>query len=170
MRGCVACNELWPWPIFSRSFIYDLAMKLKCGTSCRVRSTAWWVLERLFLNMAQMIYSMTGRVKCNDLWLWPIYTRSFSRDFASKLLKYGTSCQVRCTAHTVLDGLLLYLAQMNYSMRGWVACNHFWPWPLSSRSFSHDFIIKLLTYGASSHIHSNCTACIVLDEFFPFGH
>ena len=31
-----------------------------------------------------------------------------------------------------------------------VACNDLWPWPVSSRSFSDDFAIKLLKYVSSS--------------------
>ena len=34
------------------------------------------------------------------------------------------------------------------SMRGCVLHNDLWPWPISSRSFSHDFAIKLLKYMA----------------------
>ena len=41
MRGCVAHNDLWLSPISSRSFSYDLAIKLpKYGTSSCVHSTA----------------------------------------------------------------------------------------------------------------------------------
>ena len=36
---------------------------------------------------------------------------------------------------TVLDGFFPCLAQMITSMRGCVAYNEFWPWPISSRSF-----------------------------------
>ena len=52
----------------------------------------------------------------DDLWLRPTSSRSFRHDLAIKLLKYGTSC-VRCTAHTVLNGFFLYLAQMIISIR-----------------------------------------------------
>ena len=55
----------------------------------------------------------------DDLWLWPTSSRSFRHDLAIKMLKYGTSC-VRCTAHTVLNGFFLYLAQMIISIRGCV--------------------------------------------------
>ena len=29
IRGCVACNDLWPWPIFSRSFGLDLENRVR---------------------------------------------------------------------------------------------------------------------------------------------
>ena len=70
----------------------------------------------------------------NDLWSWPISSRSFNHGFAIKLLKYGTSCN----AHTVLHGFFLYLAQMIFGVRGCVPCNDLWPWSISSRSFGHD--------------------------------
>ena len=52
--------------------------------------------------------------------------------------KYGTYCHVRCITYTVLDGLFPYLAQMITSMRGCVARNDLWTWPISSKSFSCD--------------------------------
>ena len=47
MRGCVMHNDLWPWPISSRSFSHEIAVKLiKCGISCGIHSTAcaFWVV------------------------------------------------------------------------------------------------------------------------------
>ena len=104
----------------------------------------------------------------NDLWSWPISSRSFIHDIAIKLLKYGTSCHARCTAHTVLDGFFPYLVQMITSMRGCVACNGLWPWPATSKSFSHDFAIKLLKYGTSCLVCSTA-GTTVLDGFSLFG-
>ena len=66
----------------------------------------------------------------------------------------------------VLYGFFPYLAQMITSMRWCVTCYDLWPWPISSRSFSHDFVIKLQKYGTSSHVHS--IACTVLDGFSPY--
>ena len=138
MRGCVVCNDLWPWPISSRSFSHDFAVKLlKYGTSYDVRSTARTVLDGFFPCLAQIIISMKGCVACNDFWPWPISSRSISHDFAVKLLKYGTSYGVRSTARAVLDGFFPCLAQIITSMKGCVACSDLWPWPISSRSFSH---------------------------------
>ena len=90
MRGCVSHNHFWPWPISSRSFSHDFAIKwLKYGTFCRVCSTACTVLDGFFPYLAQMITNMRGCVACNDLWPRSISWRSFSHDFAIKRLKYG---------------------------------------------------------------------------------
>ena len=113
-----------------------------------------------------MINSMRACVACNYLWSWPISSKSFSHDFAIKLLKYGTSCHVNSTASTVLDGFFPYLTQMITNMKGCVIHNDLWPWPISSRAFSHDFVIKLLKYGATCSVHS--TICTVLYGFFPY--
>ena len=160
----VAHNDLRPWPIYSRSFSHDFAIKY--GTSCLVHSTAHTVLDGSFLYLAQMITSIRVCAVCKDLWSWPISSRSFSHDFAIKLLKYGTFCRVSSTTCTVLDGFFPYLAQMITIIRGCVMCIDLWPWPISSRSFSHEFAIKLLKYGTSCCV---CfTAWTVLDEFFPY--
>ena len=94
-----------------------------------------------------------------------ISSRPFSHDFAIKLLKYDTSCGVRSTTCTVLDGFFPYLAQMITSMRGCVACNDLWPWSISSRSFSHDFAIKLLKYGTSCAVRSTTCSRKILSIF-----
>ena len=44
--------------------------------------------------------------------------------------------RVRPVTSTVQDGLFPYLVQIINSMRGCVACDDPWPWPISSRSFS----------------------------------
>ena len=54
MRGCVACDDPWPWPISSRSFDLDLEN--------RVRSVASAVLDGFFLYLAQMITIISGCV------------------------------------------------------------------------------------------------------------
>ena len=64
----------------------------------------------------QMITTMRGRVAHNDLWPWPISSRSFGLDLENR---------VRSVAFTVLDGFFLYLAQMITIIRGCVACNVF---------------------------------------------
>ena len=69
-----------------------------------------------YFYKAQMIVSKTGFLALNDLWSWPISSRSFSHDFAIKPLKYIPSCCVHSTARTVLDGLFPYLAQMITNM------------------------------------------------------
>ena len=105
MRRCVAYNDLWPWPISSRSFGLCLEN--------RVRSVASTVLDGFFPYLIQMITSMRRCVACDDLWPWPISSRSFSHYFEN---------HVRSLASTVLNGFFLYLAQMITIIRGCVAC------------------------------------------------
>ena len=190
MRGCVAHNDLWPWPISSRSFgldvenrvrsvastvlygfflylaqmitiirrcvtCYGFFQKLKIwifviffkifGLDLEKKST---VLDGFFPYLAQMITSMRGCVACNDLWPWPISSRSFG---------LGLENRVRSVASTVLDGFVPYLIQMITSMRKCLACDDLWPWPISSRSFDLDFekCVRSVTFS-------------VLDRLFPY--
>ena len=108
----------------------------------------------------------------NDIWPWPIPSRSFSHEFAIKMLKYVTSCRVRSTAHSSGWNFFPHLAQMITSRRGWLAWNDSWSWTICSRSFSHglcsksfshDLAIKLLKYDTSYHVRP--TACA--DGLFP---
>ena len=105
IRGCVADNDLWPWPIFSRSFGLDLE-------NC-VRSVASTVWDGFFPYLVQMINSMRRCVACDDLWTWPISSRSFDLDFENHV------CSV---TFSVLDRLFLYLPQIITTIRGCVAC------------------------------------------------
>ena len=108
MRECVAYNDLWPWPISSRSF--------GLGLENRFRSVASTVLDGFFPYLIQMITSMRRCVACDDLWPWPISSRSFDRDFENR---------VRSVASTVLDGFFPYWVQMITSMRRCAACDDF---------------------------------------------
>ena len=71
MRGCVACDEPWPWPISSRSFGLDLENRVPSVTST--------VLNGFFLYMAHMITIIRGCVACyvfaefGNLNFWQIY-------------------------------------------------------------------------------------------------
>ena len=90
---------------------------LSVHPACVVCSVTPIVLDGFFPYWAHMITSMRGFVSRNDLWSRLISSRSFSHDFAIKLLKYGTSYQHKWIT----------------SMRGCVACNNLWTWPISSR-------------------------------------
>ena len=57
MRGCVPCDDPWPWPISSRSFSLDLEN--------RVRSVASTVMDGFFLCLAQMITIIRGCAACH---------------------------------------------------------------------------------------------------------
>ena len=105
MKGCVAYNDLYPWPISSRSF--GLGLK-----NC-VRSVASTVLDGFFPYLVQMITSMRC-VAYDDLWPWPIFSRSFNLDFENR---------VRSVTFSVLDRLFPYLPQIITNIRGCVACS-----------------------------------------------
>ena len=168
IRGCVAHNDLWPWPISSRSF--------GLGLENRVCSVAYTVLDGFFPYLVQMITSMRRCVACDDLWLSPISSKVI-RPWLRKscplcsvyssgriIFIYGANdhyyysvCRVlrffqnleiwifgkffenfrpwRWKKSTVLDGFFLYLVQMITSMKGCGAYNDLWHWPISSRSF-----------------------------------
>ena len=105
IRGCVAYNDLWPWPISSRSF--------GLGLENRVRSVASTVPDGFFPYLVQMITSMRRCVACDDLWPWPIFSRSFDLDLENR---------VRSVKFSVLDRLFPYLPQIITAIRGCVAC------------------------------------------------
>ena len=182
IRGCVAHNDLWPWPISSRSFGLDLENRVRsvastvldrlfwylaqmiitirgcvaCYVCYRIWSKKIWpwpwtkstVLDGFFPYLAQMITSMRGCVAYNDLWPWPISSRSFG---------LGRENRVHSIASTVLDGFFPYLIQMNTSMRRCVACGELWPWPISLRSFDLDFENRVRSVMFS-----------VLNRLFPY--
>ena len=141
MRGCVACDDLWPWPISSRSFSLDLEN--------RVRFVASTVLDQFFLYLAQMITIIGGCVACY------IFSKSGNLNFCQIFEIFRRWPWKKKS--TVLDGFFPYLPQMIISMRGCVAYNDPWPWPISSRSFG---------LGLENLVRS--VASTVLDGFFPY--
>ena len=84
-----------------------------CLLTFRVRPVASTVQDGFFPYLVQMINSMRGCVACDDLWPWPIPSRSYSLDLENR---------VRSVASTVLDVFFLYMAQMITIIRGCVAC------------------------------------------------
>ena len=74
MRGCVACDDPWPWPISSRSFDLDLENRV-----CSVGST---VLDGFFLYLAQMSTIIIGCVMC------PIFFQNLAIWIFGKFLKF----------------------------------------------------------------------------------
>ena len=118
IRGCVAC-----YVFFSESGNLNFWQFLK-----NFRPWPWKkssVLDGFFQYLARMITSIRWCVAYNDLWPWPIFSRSFG---------LGLENRVRSVASTVRNGLFPYLVQMITSMRRCVACDDLWPWPVSSRS------------------------------------
>ena len=128
--------ELWIFGNFLKFF----------GLGLEKKST---VLDGFFPYVAQMITSVIGCVTYNDLWPWPISSRSFG---------LGLEYRVRSVASTVLDGFFPYLVQMITSMRRCVACDDLWPWPISSRSFDLDFNVFssrsiISIFATNNHYH-----------------
>ena len=143
MRGCVACDDPWPWPISSRSFGLDLGNRV-----CSVSTT---VLGGLFLYLAQMITIIRGCVASYVFFLFQnqdiLIFGKFVKNFRSWPWK----------KFTVLEGFFPYVAQMITSMRGCVVYNDLWLWPISSSS---------LGFGLENHGRS--VAFTVVDGFFPY--
>ena len=115
MRGCVASDDLWPWPISSRSFSLDLEN--------HVRSVASTVLDGFFLYLAQMITIIRGCVACY------VFCRIWKFKFLANFWNFSALALKKKSA--VLDGFFPYLAQMITSVRGCVAYNDLWPWLIS---------------------------------------
>ena len=117
-RGCVACYivvRIWKFEFLAN-------FKVNFGIDLEKKST---VLDGFFPYLAQMITSMRWCVAYNDLWPWPISSRS---------LGLGLENRVHSVESTVPNGFFPYLVQMITSMRRCVACDDFWLWPVSSRS------------------------------------
>ena len=141
IRGCVTCYaffRIWKFE-FLANFLNFLALTLK------KKST---VIHGFFPYLVQMITSLRGCVAYNDLWPWPISSRSFG---------LGLENRLRSVASTVLDGFFPYLVQMITSMRRCVACDDLSPWPISSRSSDLDFENRVRSVKFS-----------VLDRLFPY--
>ena len=105
IRGCVASYaffRIWEFE-FLANFWNILALTLK---------KKFTVLDGFFPYLAQMITSMRGCVPCDDLWSWPISSRSCDLDFENR---------VRSVTFSVLDRLFPYLPQITTTIRGCVA-------------------------------------------------
>ena len=110
--------------------------------ACRVRSVTSTVLDGFFPYLIQMITSMRRCVACDDLWPWPISSRSFGLDLENR---------VRSVASTVRNGFFLYLAQMITIIRGCVACYVFFRiWKLEFFSNFSALTLKKKIYSSRS--------------------
>ena len=75
MRGFVASDDPWPWPISSRLFVLDLENG--------AHSVAYTVLDGFFVYLAQMITIIRGRVPCEvffqnlEIWIFGKFLRNF---------------------------------------------------------------------------------------------
>ena len=141
MRGCDAHNDLWPWPISSRSFGLDLENRV-----CSVAST---FLNGLLLYLAQMITIIRGCVACYD------FIRIWKFKFLANFKTFRPWPWEKKS--TVRDGFFPYLAHMITSMRGCVAYK--------------TFDLDLYFQGHSALTLTNCVCSVastVQDGFFPY--
>ena len=138
---CSICSSGWILFVFGTNdhYHYRVCRILHFFQNLKILKFRPWpwkkstVLDGFFPYLTQMITSMRGCVAYNDLWPWPISSRSFG---------LGLENRVRSVTSTVLDGFFPYVVQMITSIRRCVACHDLWPWPISSRSFD-----LVLTWG-----------------------
>ena len=116
LMGCASCIYYTPATKLGGGGILDspcLSVRLSvCPLTFRVHPVASTVQDGFFPYLVQIINSMRGCVACDDLWPWPISSRSLGLDLENR---------VRSVA-SVLDGFFSYFAQMITIFRGCVAC------------------------------------------------
>ena len=110
IRGCVACDDPWPWPISSRSFGLDLENW--------VRSVASTVLDGLFLYLAQMITI----IKRCDLNFWQYFKNFRSWPWKKNLQFSMDSFHIYHKWSQVWEGVL-HIMTLTYIFKV------IWPWP-----------------------------------------
>ena len=187
MRGCVACDDPWLWPISSRL----VGLRKSCPL-CSVYSSGW--IPLIFGTSYHYREGVSHVTFSQDLeiWIFGKFLKIFGLDLekkttvldgfvpylaqmitgmrgcvvyndlwpwliSSKAFGLGLENRVRSVASTVLDGFFPYLVQMITSMRKCAACDDPWPWPISSRSFDFDFENRVRSVTFS-----------VLDWSFPY--
>ena len=116
-----------------------------------------------------MVTTIRGCVAHSDLWPWLISSRSLCRDLENR---------VRSVASTVLDGFVLYLAQMITIIRGCVACEKksesenlkFWQiffkfrlWPWKKKSTVLDGFFPYLAQMITS-----MRGCVAYNDLWPW--
>ena len=126
-----------------------------CLLPFRVRPVASTVQDGFFPCLVQMINSMRGCVACDDLWPWPISSRSFDLDLENR---------VRSVPSTVLDGFFLYLAQMITIIRGCVACYVFF------RIWKFEFLANFWNFSALTLKKKICSSWWILSIFSTNDH
>ena len=121
LTSCPLCLQFWMdsfyiWHKWSLSLEGVLRYTFFSESQIFSKST---FLDGFFPYVAQTITSMRGRVAYNDLWHWPISSRSFG---------LGLENRVRSVASTVLDGFFPYLIQMVTNEK---VCRMWWPLTLT---------------------------------------
>ena len=140
MRGCVACDDPWPWPISSRSFGLDLEN--------RVRSVASTVLDEFFIYLAQIITTIRGCVACYVVFrIWEFqFLANFWKFSALTLKKIYSSRWI----------LSIFIAQMITSyilcLQGWYALQKVLLMPHKYVDFSNSKVRLITLPGISQNI------------------
>ena len=124
------CNEVKGGILDSACL--SVCPSVRLSVNLCVRPVASTVPDGFFPYLVQMITSMRC-VACDDLWPWPISSRSFDLDLENR---------VRSVASTVLDGFLIYLAQIITIIRGCVACYVF------SKIWKFEFFANFWNFSA----------------------
>ena len=153
MRRCVACDDLWPWLISSRSFDLDFEN--------RVHSVTFSVLDRLFPYLPQIITTIRGYVAClvyNKILKFKIFT-NFSNFFGFHFLWLGIR-------YELVDSMDLGF-KTNWSLV-WVIT---WRRGVSSerrRSSCSSSILNLSVFSQIPTIHSvPCNwSSLLLDKYY----
>ena len=126
-----------------------------CPLTFRVRPVASTVHDGFFLYLVQMINSMRGCVACDDLWPWPISSRSFGLDLENRV------CSL---ASTVLDGLFFYMAQIITIIRRCVACYDFF------RIWKFEFLANFWNFSTLTLIKKIYNSRWILSIFSTNDH
>ena len=142
-----------------RGGILDSPCLSVCPSVCllpfRVRPVASTVPDGFFPYLSQMISSMRGCVACDDLWPWPISSRSFDLDLENR---------VRSVASTVLDGVFLYLAEMITIIWGCVACY------VCFKIWKFEFLANFWNFSALTLKKKICSSRWILSIFSTNDH
>ena len=133
----------------------SVRLSICLSVTFRVRPVASTVQDGFFPYLEQVINSMRGCVACDDLWPWPISSRSFGLDLENR---------VRSVASTVLDGFFLYLAQMITIIRGCVACYVFF------RIWKFEFLANFWNFSALTLKKKICSSWCILSIFSTNDH
>ena len=123
-----------------------------------VSSVASTVLDGFFPYLVQMITNMRC-VACDDLWPWPISSRSFDLYYENR---------VRYVTFSVLDRLFSYLPQITTTIRGCVACkvyNEFYNFNFSL--IFRIFLGYFFSFTNTKTIYHKRSILIMLRDIFP---
>ena len=123
------------WWTLTLTYIFKV---IRLDLENRVLSVASTVLDGFFPYLVQMITSMRRCVACDDLWPWPISSRSFDLDFENR---------VRSVTFSVLDRLFFWLG-IQYDSIMWVIMRRRGVSSERRRSSCSSYFRNLLRYSS----------------------